>query len=378
MKRLLVSLPLLMIIAGCSTSHIKIAGKTGEPDIYTMFGKISSRDFYVPVTLIDSLVPKWEWEINGSFPQSSITYFREYLFINDLSGRVYCLNSSTGKITGQLKHKGTIYTTPVISRYNVIYIESINDDDISYLRVYNFIEGKAIAETEIKGRVITEIIKQGSEIFFVTEKGLLYKFSSIGDQYWVKDIGGEVHSSPASDGSIIYVANSHGELLKIDMMNGSILDTIKTEADITSGLTIIGSSIIMGDKKGFLYSFDIDNGKLNWKYDTGSKITAVPVSAKNKIYTVNLAGDIAAVDNDSGKEKWRIKTGGLLNSTPLVTDNFLIVPDLSKRILFIDPEDGTEKKTIELPDRAKLSPVIIGNLLIIGFDRGVIRAYEIF
>jgi hypothetical protein len=29
-----------------------------------------------------------------------------------------------------------------------------------------------------------------------------------------------------------------------------------------------------------------------------------------------------------------------------------------------------------LPNRAKLSPVITENMMIIGFDRGVLRAYE--
>lgn len=374
--RKIIIIPGIIFVSGCAASGIKITGKIDLDRQNSMYGRVPSMDFYYPVVINDSLSLKWEAETNGSFPQSSVTYYGEYIFINDLSGRIYCINGENGKITGQLKHKGAVFTTPVINRYNVIYVETLNDEDKSFLRVYNFLEGKIKSEKEIKGRVKTEILKIADSLYFVTEKGLLYKFSDIGDQYWVTDINGEVSTGFASDNKFLYLFNNDGELLKINLSNGYIESRIKTGIPVSSGIALKNGDLFVGAKDGHLYSLDKVSGKVNWKYLTGGTIKAIPVYSKENLYTVNLAGDIVSVEASSGNVNWNINTGGLFNVTPVVTDNYIIVPDVSGNITFVD-FNGNIKKIIDIPNRAKLSPVINNNLLIIGFDRGIIRAYEI-
>jgi outer membrane protein assembly factor BamB len=366
----------LIFLAGCATSKIKIEGSKEKAVVYPMYGKSPAREFYSPVIMSDSLVIKWEAEANGSFHQNSVTYYGRNLFINDLSGRIYCYDFDTGKIKGRLKHKGAIYTTPVIYGYNVIYLEALPNEDQSVFRIYNFLEAKTIAEKEIKGRVLTEIILINKEVYFVTEKGLLYKYSHLGDEYWVKDLNSSFHSSPASDGNYIFLFNDDGELLKINGKTGDIVFREKTGRIVTTGLTL-NNNIYAGDKDGFVSSFNRENGSVIWKYKTTGKLTAVPVIHRDKIYAVNLSGEAVCLDSETGKEIWRSQVGGVLNVTPLLTDNYLIVPDLAGRIVLVDINNGEEKKVIELPNRAKLSPVIIENVLMIGYDRGILRAYEI-
>ncbi|MCL6495545.1 MAG: hypothetical protein K6T54_12300, partial [Ignavibacterium sp.] len=67
---------------------------------------------------------------------------------------------------------------------------------------------------------------------------------------------------------------------------------------------------------------------------------------------------------------------GYFNSTPVITNNHLIVPNLFKSVFIIDKQNGEVIQEIELDNRAKLSPVIVNNKLIIGYDEGVIAAYE--
>jgi len=59
-----------------------------------------------------------------------------------------------------------------------------------------------------------------------------------------------------------------------------------------------------------------------------------------------------------------------------VTENLIILPDVLYEIHFLDKQSGNLIKSIPLDGRAKLSPVIHKNILFIGFDDGVIRAYE--
>jgi outer membrane protein assembly factor BamB len=365
----------LFFLWGCGSSGIRI-NKTDQQDLYPMFGKTPSREFYNPVTIKDSVRLLWEAEANGSFPQSSITYMGDNLFINDLSGRIFCYNITDGKIIGQLKHKNPVYTTPVLNRYTLFYVETLTGDDKSVLRLYNFYESRYLAEKEIRGRVMTEMLLLGQNLFFVTEKGLLYKFSHLGDQYWMQELNATVRSSPVSDGRLLYVATDKREILVLDPETGDIIRRYPVGSIISSGLTLSGNSILAGGRDGILYSVNKNNGLVNWTYNSGSSINAIPVVSEDRVYIVNLGGDIISINLENGNQHWLTPTDGVLNVTPLLTDNYLIIPDLSNRILFTDIKNGERKQIIELPNRAKLSPVLYRNMLFIGFDRGVIRAYE--
>jgi eukaryotic-like serine/threonine-protein kinase len=375
MVRQLLIVSIFLSFAGCSSSVIKITGSPDKGGLYPMFGKVPSRNFHTPVDLPDTFNLKWEAETNGGFSNSSITYSGNYIFINDLSGRVYCFELKSGKLRGQLKHKGPVYTTPVINNYKVIYIETLPDEDRSVLRVYNFLEGRQIAEKEVNGRVKTEMVMVGNEIYFATEKGSFYKFSHIGDQYWVKETGMSVSSSPAADSSNIFIPGDNGDIRCYSLSNGEEIWKRNFGTAISSGITISGQDLFGADRNGSLYSVSKD-GSLNWKVDCGARITALPLVKNDRLYVVTLAGAVYSINRKTGKIIWSQKTSGVFNTTPAITNNYLVIPDVANRIVFIDLEDGNEKNIIELPNRAKLSPVITENMMIIGFDRGVLRAYE--
>jgi outer membrane protein assembly factor BamB len=374
-KYIIFAVTAILMFSGCNTSSIKL-NRYDDRQVYSMYGKTPARDFFNPVDLKDSVNLLWEAEANGSFTQTSVIYVGEHLFINDLSGRIFCYNIYTGKTIGQLKHKNPIFTSPVINKYNIIYIESMNTEDKSVLRVYNLLESKAFAEREFKGRVLTEMLMVDQEIYFTTEKGLLYKFSVSGEQIWMTELKANVRTSPVYDGKYIYVATDNGEILVLEASAGKIINRFSTGSIISSGLTLRDNTILAGGRDGMLYSINKNNGQINWKYNSGSSINAVPVVSGSRVYIVNLGGAIISLNSATGDEYWRTDTEGVLNVTPLLTNNYLIIPDLSNRIIFTDIKDGKVIRTIDLPNRAKLSPVLRDNILIIGFDRGVLRAYE--
>ena len=87
---------MLLIISGCGRSVIKYASQL-DKNPYQMFGRIPSREFYVPIEVSDSLNLIWESEAYGSFPNSSVSIYDELVFINDLAGRVFCYRLEDGK-----------------------------------------------------------------------------------------------------------------------------------------------------------------------------------------------------------------------------------------------------------------------------------------
>ena len=125
-----------------------------------------------------------------------------------------------------------------------------------------------------------------------------------------------------------------------------------------------------------LYALKADDGEIIWQFDTGARIKMEPSTDAQNIYIGNLNGNFYSINKLTGIENWRTDFNGILNTTSLITENLIILPDVLFEIHFLDKQNGNIVKSIPLDGRAKLSPVIHKNILFIGYDDGVIRAYE--
>jgi outer membrane protein assembly factor BamB len=101
-----------------------------------------------------------------------------------------------------------------------------------------------------------------------------------------------------------------------------------------------------------------------------------PAADDKDVYIGNLEGMFYSINKANGKQNWKINFTGLFDATPLITENIIILPDIIFALHLIDKNDGRVIKSISLEGRAKLTPVIHDSTLFIGFDDGVIRAYE--
>ena len=101
-----------------------------------------------------------------------------------------------------------------------------------------------------------------------------------------------------------------------------------------------------------------------------------PASDNENIYVGNLEGSLFSLSKESGKLNWMRNYNGLFNATPLITNYRIIIPDLDKAFYIIDKNNGIIKNKYSLDARAKLTPVFADSTLFIGYDRGILRAYE--
>jgi outer membrane protein assembly factor BamB len=366
---------ILFLFYGCTPSSIQLDTKKGLSS-YTMFGKTGSRDFFNPVTIGDSISLKWEAEINGSFPNSSITGYDDFIFINDLSGRVYCFNADNGKTIGALRYNSAVYTTPIIDENNVIFASSEDDENISWLYYYNFAKGDLFKEKEIPGRVVAELTKAEDKILFNTENGKVYCYDLLGEKLWEYETKTRVHSSPAVSNNVMVFGNDNGEVIGLNAEQGTILYKEKIGESFFCGASVDGNTVYIGNDNGNLYALELSTGKVRWKFNTGARITMIPVFNKTHVIIGNLKGELYSINKETGKLTWRTNTKGVLNASPLLTENIIILPDLNESYHFIDVKTGEIKNTYPMEGRGKLTPVIFNDVLYIGYDNGIVRAYE--
>jgi outer membrane protein assembly factor BamB len=342
-----------------------------------MYGKIPSREFYSREFISDSLVLKWESEANGSFPNSSISVYDDLVFINDLSGRIFCYQIDSGKKIGSLKYSsGSVYSTPIPFRSKVIFPVALERENLTELIIYNYDQGKEIEDIELPGRVLTQLIAVNDDVLFTTEAGIAYRYNSAGRKIWETHTRVPTRSSPALINNLFIFGNDNGEIIALNNSTGDSVYAQNIGGHFFSGLTISENIIYAGNDNGNVYALNAEDGKIIWQFDTGSRIKMEPAVDEQNIYIGNLSGNFYSFNKITGSESWRTDFKGILNVTPLVTENLIVLPNVLFAVHLLDKHTGEVLNSVPLDGRAKLSPVIHKNILFIGFDDGVIRAYE--
>ena len=377
MKYLLSALISLSFLFGCSPSIIKIKPEAAD-EIYSMFGKTPERNFYTPQSIGDTLIKKWENDVNGGFAYSSVTAYGNFIFASDLSGQVFCFDNNNGKTIGRLRYKGAVFSAPIVDKTKIFFAVAPENDNESDLISYNFLLGKEFFDVKIKGKILTEIVKADSSLIFTTEDGKIFKYTLYGEKKWEFDCEVFTHSSPAVDDGIIFLGDDKGEILAINFNDGKLIyrKKIKKALPFYSGAAIRDGMAFIGNDDGKLYSVDIKSGSIKWEFNTNTRITMIPAIKNDTIIIGNLNGDLYAIKKSNGSQIWKISTGGLLNATPLIANNSIILPDYNRNFYLINISSGKIFKTYKLEGRVKLSPVIADSTLFIGYENGNICAYK--
>lgn len=374
MKRLILVSIMAVLLWSCS-KEILIKDAVVGSRVYSMFGGTPERNFYVPFEASDSLKLLWEEEVNGSFASTSVTAFSDFIFVPDLSGRVYSFNIKTGKSAGQLKHKGAVNPAPIIQQNKIIFPVAEIKENKTTIRIYDFNNGKEVQKYDIKGMILSEIIRTDDGFLFVTENGKAMRYNYGTGKVWEYASGVFVHSSPAFSGGSMIFGNDKGEVIILDS-SGKVKSRQAVGSGFEGGFTISGNSYFAGDNSGVLFCGNLQTGKVTWSIKTGERINTTPVLDDNSVYISNLKGAFYKVEKETGKTEWQIETGGVLNVTPLAFKNYILLPDMNRKLYFIDNRTGRIANTMNFKSRTKLVPVYYQNTLFLGADDGKIFAYE--
>lgn len=362
-------------LASCTQPVVLKKIKLDFPGI-TSFGNSPERNFHIDLNVGDSLALKWSAEIYGSFDNTTVSVYNEYVFVPDLSGRFYVLNREDGKINSYEIFKGEIPSAIVVETNKCMFVHNETKENYFSLYYFNFTLGKIHDRILIKGKCVNELIKLNDGIILLTEEGNLYKFDFIGNKIWKYESNEYSLSSPASNGKNILWGNVKGEIVSVDAATGKLNYKNKITDRFEAGITISGNSAFIGDSKGMLYSINIETGSVNWKFQTSGKIRSVPAYNQNTVFAGNLDGSIYSLNKLDGKLNWHIKTKGVFNAAPLLFNDYLLQPDLNEKVYLIDIEKGFIHKQLSFDERVKLTPVYFDNTIYIGTDRGIVYAYE--
>lgn len=147
---------------------------------------------------------------------------------------------------------------------------------------------------------------------------------------------------PAVANGRVYVANSDGEVVALNLANGHRVWRVDTHEQLISGPSVADNTLLVGTRNGQVIALSADNGSTDWSADLSSEVIAAPAGASNVVVARTVDGHVAALDMTNGERLWTIEGN---------------VPNLTMR--------GTA------------SPVIQGNTVYVGMDSGKVQALNL-
>ncbi|SHO58090.1 outer membrane protein assembly factor BamB [Vibrio quintilis] len=251
-------------------------------------------------------------------------------------------------------------------------------------------DGKKLWETDLGDEHRTYLsggIQTGlNQVYVGSETGLLYAMDAeTGTLKWQQDISGEILAAPVTEGDLVIVHTSEGNLIALEQKTGKKQWTISTEVP---NLTLRGDStpvtvsggIFWGTANGRLAAAIASSGQLIWQQSIGTPkgateidrlidVDSSPLIIGSTLYTIGYNGQLVAIDLRSGKPLWKRNYS---SATNIATDGgkIFIVTD-QDHLVAVDARSGTEIwKNHQLEHRLVTEPVLIHNYVVVGDSEG--------
>ncbi|MGF3523072.1 MAG: PQQ-binding-like beta-propeller repeat protein, partial [Candidatus Bathyarchaeia archaeon] len=101
---------------------------------------------------------------------------------------------------------------------------------------------------------------------------------------WAFKTDGQVASSPAVAGGMVYFGSSDDKLYALDASTGEVKWVFFTGGDAASSPAVADGVVLAGSYDGKLYAVDALSGVLLWSYQTGDWVISSPAIAENKVF----------------------------------------------------------------------------------------------
>lgn len=109
--------------------------------------------------------------------------------------------------------------------------------------------------------------------------------------------------SPVVEAGFAYAASASGEIVKLDVANGSQLWRVKTGENLSGGVGVGGSLVMVGTQKGVIYAYD-NAGKLQWISKLSSEVLSAPKYFDGVVIVRTGDSRIYGINANDGSRKW--------------------------------------------------------------------------
>lgn len=213
-------------------------------------------------------IPSSEWTFQADgVVVNSPALSQGKVVVGDETGKVYCLDISTGKPIWKFKARNAVYSMPAIT----------------------------------DGRVI----------FGSCDSSIYCLSLADGAKVWEHKTNHVVMGTPLIDGKTVYIGGSDGCYRALDVKTGKVKwEFCELKGYVESKPILYDSKLIFGAWDTYLYALNPKNGSLIWKWTNEksmhmSPAACIPVAANGKVFVVAPDRYLTALDVNTGDVVWR-------------------------------------------------------------------------
>ncbi len=141
-------------------------------------------------------------------------------------------------------------------------------------------------------------------------------------QKWTYQDNSDIGSGTASDGKLVFVTNTNGEVVALHKKNGKQAWKFKTNGKIYAMPAVSNNIVVTGSSDNFIYGLSAKTGKLLWKLETEKAVLGNPVIEQGVAYIGSSDGHFRAIDITTGTLRWDFDSvRGFVVTKPLIYDN---------------------------------------------------------
>lgn len=191
---------------------------------------------------------------------------------------------------------------------------------------------------------------------------------------WTYEAGESIESSAAIVGGTVFVGSQKGELVALNLENGSVYWKYATGSPIgESSPAYSGGVVYIGDLGGVLHAVNAPDGKGLWTFKAGNEIKSSPVVVGDRVLIGSYDEHLYCLSTRNGSVLWKFKTNGPVHSTPSISGGLAFIAGCDEVFRAIRISDGKEMFSVSSGSYTGASPALRAGSAFYGtFDNEVL------
>ncbi len=178
---------------------------------------------------------------------------------------------------------------------------------------------------------------------------------------WTYEAGDAIESSAAVVGGTVFAASQKGELVALNLQDGSVYWKYNAGKPIgESSPAYAGGMVYVGDLGGTLHAVNASDGKGRWTFKTASEIKSSPVVDGDRVLIGSYDGHLYCLNAQSGAQLWKFKTQAQVHATPAISGGVAYIAGCDEQFRAIRISDGKEIFNISSGAYTGASPAVVG------------------
>ena len=357
---------------GCSTLQFANPPRLGADDWATE-GKTSDRSHTQSVVAFASpLEEVWQYNADAAFGTASAVAGDGTLFLATRRGEVHALRVEDGSRRG-VKSFGNSLNAPPLLGEGMLYVPI--ERGKYGLIAYDLRKADNVWRTREVGYATSPLLLGGALIAPALDGAVRGFDAQTGTVRWEArlDSLASFYAAPvAVSSSEVVVASDRGAVTRLDGA-GQIVWTVQTEP-VYSTPASDGTRLFVPTTRGRFHALDAQTGAAEWTAMGADSLVrfAAPAVAEGVVYVGGSDGVVRALDAQTGRALWTAQQDGTISAAPLVTADAVVVGTMGEQVVALDRETGALLWETTVRGRVKTAPIWHeGTLLVFSEPRNV-------